>query len=328
MMPEQLSDQPPDIDRERVAAPVLSVCELTKSYDGIVNAVDGLSFSIARGEMFGLLGPNGAGKTTTIRMLTTRAVPTSGHILVNGTGLSGRESAYRSNIGVVSQAPTLDRSVSLWHGLYFHGRYHGMSKVEARRAAGEALELVNLTECGHRLPSRLSGGQTQRAMIARAVLHRPQLLFLDEPTAGLDPQSRRDLWSLLRALHADGTAILLTTHYMDEAFEICDRVGIMSHGRLAAIGRPTQLVAQFGGPPTVTVRLGEVSQLLARDLQTRFESVEFLGELEFRIAAKEPDDVVEAVMAVARQHGVTLQEAIVREPSLESAYLNLTSEKL
>lgn len=307
---------------------VLSVCELTKSYDGIVNAVDSLSFSVLRGEVFGLLGPNGAGKTTTIGMLTTRIIPTAGRILVNGRDLAGWESVYRTSIGVVSQAPTLDRSVSLWHGLYFHARYHGMRKPEARRAAGEALELVNLTEYGPRPPARLSGGQAQRAMIARAVIHRPRLLFLDEPTAGLDPQSRRDLWSLLRTLHADGTAILITTHYMDEAFEICDRVGIMSNGRLAAIDKPTKLVVQFGGLPSVTVRLGEIAPLLTRELQGRFESVEFAGEFEFRIWADKPDEVVDAVVAMAREHGVTLQEAIVRQPSLESAYLNLTSEKL
>lgn len=321
-MAEQESEQQPGAEQ------VLSVSGLTKSYDGIVNAVDGISFGISKGEVFGLLGPNGAGKTTTVGMLTTRTIPTSGRIHVNGRELAGRESAYRANIGVVSQAPTLDRSLSLWHGLYFHARYHGMRKPAARQAAKEALELVNLTEYGPRPPSRLSGGQVQRAMIARAVIHRPRLLFLDEPTAGLDPQSRRDLWSLLRTLHADGTAMLLTTHYMDEAFEICHRVGIMSNGRLAAIDRPSKLVAQFGGLPSVTVRLGEIAPLLARELQGRFDSVEFAGASEFRIWADKPDEVVDAVVAIAREHGVTLQEAIVHEPSLESAYLNLTSEKL
>jgi ABC-2 type transport system ATP-binding protein len=306
---------------------LLSVRDLTKSYDGVVNAVDGLSFGIAAGEVFGLLGPNGAGKSTTIRMLTTRAIPTSGCILVNGKDIAGHDSAYRASIGVVSQAPTLDRSLSLWRGLYFHARYHGMRKSVAVRAVGEALDLVSLSGYGLRLPSTLSGGQSQRAMIARAILHRPRLLFLDEPTAGLDPQSRHDLWILLKVLHAEGTAILLTTHYMEEAFEVCDRVGIMNKGCLAAIDRPTRLVEQFGGPTIVMVRLSAVPPMLAAALRDRFAGVEFASGSEFRVPADDPQEVVDAVMAMTRDHGVTLREAIVREPSLESAYLNLTSEQ-
>jgi ABC-2 type transport system ATP-binding protein len=306
---------------------LLSVRDLTKSYDGVVNAVDGLSFEIAAGEVFGLLGPNGAGKTTTVGMLTTRIIPTSGRVLVNGKDIAGHDSAYRASIGVVSQVPTLDRSVSLWRGLYFHARYHGMRKSVAARAVGDALDLVSLSEYGSRLPATLSGGQSQRAMIARAILHRPRLLFLDEPTAGLDPQSRHDLWSLLRVLHADGTAILLTTHYMEEAFEICDRVGIMTKGRLAAIDRPTRLVEQFGGSAIVIVRLSTMPPTLAAALQDRFAGVEFASGSEFRIPADDSQKVVDAVMAMTRDHSVTLREAIVREPSLESAYLNLTSEQ-
>lgn len=317
-------------DRESELEPgqglLLSVRDLTKSYDGVVNAVDGLSFEIAAGEVFGLLGPNGAGKSTTIGMLTTRTTPTSGCILVNGKDIVGHDSAYRANIGVVSQTPTLDRSVSLWQGLYFHARYHGIRRSAAVRAVGEALDLVSLSSYGLRLPPTLSGGQAQRAMIARAILHRPLLLFLDEPTAGLDPQSRRDLWSLLSVLHDDGTAILLTTHYMEEALEICDRVGIMTRGRLAAIDRPARLVEEFGGPATVKVRISAMSTMLATALRDRFVGVEFTSGSEFCIPADNPQEVVDVVMAMTRDHGVTLREAIVRGPSLESAYLNLTSE--
>jgi ABC-2 type transport system ATP-binding protein len=306
---------------------LLSVCNLTKSYDGVVNAVDGLSFGIAVGEVFGLLGPNGVGKSTTIGMLTTQTIPTSGCIRVNGRNIAGHHSAYRASIGVVSQAATLDRSVSLWQGLYFHARYHGMRKSAAVRAVGEALDLVNLSGYGPRLPSTLSGGQSQRAMIARAIIHRPRLLFLDEPTAGLDPQSRRDLWSLLRVLHADGTAILLTTHYMEEALEICDRVGIMTKGRLAAIDRPTRLIEKFGGSAIVMARLSAMPGRLVAALRDRFTAVEFASRAELRIPADDPQEVVDAIMSMTRDHSVTLREAIVREPSLESAYLNLTSEQ-
>lgn len=313
---------------ESRAEPVLAVDELSKSYDGTVKAVDKLSFGIAEGEMFGLLGPNGAGKSTTIGMLTTRIVPTSGRILVNGMELAGRECAYRANIGVVSQSPTLDHSVSLWQGLYFHARYHGMRKHKAREAAQEALELVKLTDYGQRSPSTLSGGQAQRAMIARAVIHRPQFLLFDEPTAGLDPQSRRDLWHLMRTLNANGSAILITTHYMEEAFEVCDRVGILSQGRLAAIDRPTRLIENFGGLPSITVRLSEISPRMITALRTRFASVEFVGRSEFRTRAEDPQQAIDTVMTMSRDHGAALLEAVVREPSLESAYLNLTSEKL
>jgi ABC-2 type transport system ATP-binding protein len=203
-----------------------------------------------------------------------------------------------------------------------------MRKSLAREAAKEALELVKLTDHGQRSPSTLSGGQAQRAMIARAVIHRPQLLFFDEPTAGLDPQSRRDLWALMRRLNADGSAILLTTHYMEEAFEVCDRVGIISKGCLVAIGRPTRLVEDFGGSSSVTVRLSKIPALLITALQAQFAAVEFVGGSEFRMRAEDPQEVIDTVMAMARDHGVALHEAIVREPSLESAYLNLTSAKL
>jgi ABC-2 type transport system ATP-binding protein len=314
-------------EREPGQGPLLFVRDLTKSYDGVVNAVDGISFGIAAGEVFGLLGPNGAGKSTTIGMLTTRTTPTSGCILVNGKDIAGHDSAYRGNIGVVSQTPTLDRSVSLWQGLYFHARYHGVRKSAAVRAVGEALDLVSLSTYGPRLPSTLSGGQAQRAMIARAILHQPRLLFLDEPTAGLDPQSRRDLWSLLRVLHTGGTAILLTTHYMEEALEICDRVGIMTRGRLAAIDRPARIVKQFGGSAIVKVRITTMPPKLAAALQDRFAGVEFASESEFCIPADNPQEVVDVVMVMTRDHGVALREAIVREASLESAYLNLTSER-
>jgi len=227
-------------------ANVIDIEALTKVYppgaDGeSLTAVNQLDLSIREGEIFGLLGPNGAGKTTTVGMLTTRVLPTSGKAILRGVDVVAQPELAKRFIGVVHQVNSLDRSLTAWENLYFHGRYHGLGAREARAAADERLETVRLTHKAKSPVRTLSGGMARRLMIARAILHQPAVLFLDEPTAGLDPQSRLALWDIVGDLHEAGQTILLTTHYMEEADRFCDRVAIMDHGQILALDTPARL---------------------------------------------------------------------------------------
>jgi ABC-2 type transport system ATP-binding protein len=219
---------------------------LTKVYGGGLTAVDGVELRIEEGEVFGLLGPNGAGKTTTVGMLTTRVIPTSGRAVVGGLDVTVEPSRVKQVIGVVPQRNTLDRSLTVWENLYYHGRYFGMGAKAARAAADEMLGAFRLSSRAKSGVHTLSGGMAQRLMVARAVLHRPAVLFLDEPTAGLDPQSRIALWEILHRLHADGQTMLLTTHHMEEADQFCDRLAIMDRGHVLAFGTPADLKQSVG----------------------------------------------------------------------------------
>ncbi|MGI9119573.1 MAG: AMP-binding protein [Acidimicrobiales bacterium] len=230
---------------------------LTKTYPAppgtaeALTAVDGLDLTVHTGEIFGLLGPNGAGKTTTVGMLTTRVVPTSGQVVVNGVDVVADPARAKRSIGVVPQLNTLDRSLTVRENLWFHGRYFGMSAAAAGAAADELLERFKLAARAGAEVHTLSGGMAQRLMVARAILHRPVVLFLDEPTAGLDPQSRLALWEIVAALHDEGQTILLTTHYMEEADHFCDRVAIMDHGRVLALDTPAALTGTASGDGSV-----------------------------------------------------------------------------
>ena len=219
------------------------------------------------GEVFGLLGPNGAGKTTTIGVLTTRVVPTGGQALIGGIDVVQHPTLIKQLIGVVSQQNTLDRQLNPLENLYLHGRLFGMGAKESRQIADELLERFQLTRFAKASVYALSGGMAQRLMVARAIFHRPAVLFLDEPTAGLDPQGRLALWELLEGLNAEGQTIMLTTHYMEEADKLCDRVAIMDHGKILALDTPADLKRSVGADTIVTVkaagdadRLSEVFQ--------------------------------------------------------------------
>ena len=219
---------------------------LRKVYDGPhgpIVAVDGIDLEIASGEFFGLLGPNGAGKSTTIGMLTTRVRPTGGSAEVAGIDVTKSPAAVKQRLGVVPQTNTLDRALSVRDNLVFHGRYFGLSGKESRRRAADLLERFQLTERGDSQVLTLSGGMAQRLMFARALLHEPDVLILDEPTSGIDPQTRINLWEILRDLNAAGQTILLTTHYMEEADALCDRIAIIDNGRVLALGSPAELKA-------------------------------------------------------------------------------------
>ncbi|MCU1349762.1 MAG: transporter related protein, partial [Acidobacteria bacterium] len=212
-----------------------------------VVALDALDLSVGDGEFFGLLGPNGAGKTTTIGILTTRVRPTSGVALVAGENVVEVPSLVRSRIGVVPQRPNPDRGLNVVENLIFHASYFGIPRAEATRRADALLERFGIAEKRESKVDGLSGGQQQRLMIARALIHEPQVIFLDEPTVGLDPQARLSLWEILRELHAQGRTIVMTTHYMEEADQLCDRLAIVDHGKLLALDTPARLKAQAPG---------------------------------------------------------------------------------
>src|SRR6185436_19355419 len=207
------------------------------------------------GQFFGLLGPNGAGKTTTIGILTTRVLPTGGQALIAGEDVVARAVAVRRRIGVVPQRPNPDRGLDVLENLVFHAAYFGFSHAASRRRAHELLDRLGLGERGQARVDQLSGGQQQRLMIARALIHEPEILFLDEPTVGLDPQARRSLWEILRALHTEGRTIVMTTHYMEEAELLCQRVAIVDQGRLLACDAPAELRRRAPGGTLIEISL-------------------------------------------------------------------------
>lgn len=261
-------------------------------------AVDGLSFAVARGEIFGLLGPNGAGKTTTIRMLTMLTQPTSGAIFYEGKPLFGNEPQVKELIGVVPQQVNFDQDLTAGENLELHARLHHMGAAERRARIAELLAFVELADVRRDPVRRLSGGMKRRLLIARALVHRPRILFLDEPTVALDPQVRRRIWELIRRMAQDGVTVLLTTHYIEEAESLCARVAIMNRGRLAALDTPAAL----------RERLGEFV-------------VEWDGE-----AGREYRYFVERQDAAA--FAVSLDGAAsIRRSNLEDAFIELTGRK-
>ena len=310
---------------------IIRTFDLTKVYAGSdFAAVDKLNLSVAAGEIFGLLGPNGAGKTTTAGMLTTRVIPTSGSAHVGSVDVIAHPALAKQLIGVVSQTNTLDRQLTVWENLYFHGRLFGMSTAESRRVADELLEQFHLTKWGRASVFALSGGMAQRLMVARSIFHRPAVLFMDEPTAGLDPQSRLALWEILGDLHAAGQTILLTTHYMEEADRLCNRVAIMDHGRILALDTPSVLKRSVGADTIVTVKTSGDPASLAEHLSsvvhgvTRTRLIE--GGVELHVTGAER--IVPRVVNAAESSGFDLVDLAVAEPTLETVFINLTGKEL
>ena len=251
---------------------VIRTVGLTKVYAGTdFAAVDGLDLTVQAGEIFGLLGPNGAGKTTTAGMLTTRVVPTSGQAWIGEVDVISSPALAKQLIGMVSQQNTLDRQLTVWENLYFHGRLFGISAADSTRIADELLEQFQLAKWAKASVFALSGGMAQRLMVARAIFHRPAVLFLDEPTAGLDPQSRLALWEILGELNRDGQTILLTTHYMEEADQLCERVAIMDHGKILALDTPANLKQSVDADTIVMVKADGDMDALAAALSSGIE---------------------------------------------------------
>lgn len=290
-----------------------------------VPAVRGIDLDVPRGEFFGLLGPNGAGKSTTIGMLTTLVVPTGGSARVCGLDVARDAVEIKRRIGVVSQSNTLDSDLTVAENLEFRGRYFGLTAREARARAAELLELFGLTEQRGGNPFEISGGQAKRVMICRALMHGPEVLFLDEPTAGLDPQTRTNLWEVLRGLQAAGQTIVLTTHYMEEAEALCDRVAVVDHGEILASGTVDELKSGAGADTVITVSYDAPVPDTIKALADR----EGVGKVEIndgqvRVFAAEPEGLLGELVSIGADAGIGVTDASQLRPSLETVFLTLT----
>ncbi len=310
---------------------IVEISRLSKIYQDKqrVVAVDGIDLTVGEGELFGLLGPNGAGKTTTISVCTTRTLPTGGQVRIAGIDVVARPAQARRNIGVVPQYNTLDRSLTVFENLYFHCRYFGFSAGEARSRAEALLQQFLLAERGKSFPAQLSGGMQQRVQIARAIAHRPAVLFLDEPSAGLDPQSRIAMWNAVQGLRAEGITVVLTTHYMEEADELCDRVAVIDHGKVLAMDTPERLKTTLGADTILELKLRQKDGVPA--LLERCRSLPHVREAEgtadgIRVFAQATDGLVPEIMQAAQPYGV--RDMKISEPSLETGFIKLTGRDL
>ena len=297
---------------------------LVKVYPGGVRAVDGVSFCIRPGEIFSLLGPNGAGKTTTVKMLATLLKPTEGDAYILGYSVRRQRRMVRRVIGIVPQELTSDDEMTGWDNVYIQARLYGYPPGEARERTRWALEYMGLLDVAHRKASTYSGGMRRRLEIAMSIVHRPRVLFLDEPTLGLDVQSRRHLWELIRRLRGEGVTILLTTHYMEEAEELSDRVAIIDRGKIIAEGTPEELVSRLGGERIHIVMPGpHEAERLASELEREGWRARALGNTVVVTVGR----AAEALPRLAPYLQGAREIRIVR-PNLEEVFLELTGRSL
>ncbi len=314
-----------------MAEKAISVRSLTKKF-GDLTAVDGISFDVESGEIFGFLGPNGAGKTTTINILVTIMKPTSGEAFVAGHNVVEEPVKVREKIGVVFQDNTVDRNLTGWENLYIHGLIYGLSGEELRRKIEESLEFAELTKFKDVPVKNYSGGMVRRLEIARALMHRPEILFLDEPTIGLDPQTRAKIWEYIRRLREEGgVTIFMTTHYMDEAENLCDRVAIIDHGKIVAIGSPNELKSGLGGDilyVKVSDRIVSLKEFAEEILEGGTAlSYKLLGDtVAFKV--RSASKAIPLVFRIADSLNVTIEEIKYTQPSLGDVFLHYTGREL
>jgi len=324
-------------------ASLVVVEDLRKTYPGSrkappVEAVRGISFAVEKGETFGLLGPNGAGKSTTLGCITSLVRPTGGRVLVDGVDAREDSSRVKRLIAVVPQARNLDRDLGLRDILTYHARYFGMPAEERESRADRLLAEMQLQDKASAKPATLSGGMQQRAMIARALMHDPRILLLDEPTTGLDPQARRALWDTLRGLQEKGLTIILTTHYMEEADQLCRRLAIIDHGKILILDTPSALKRSLPGGHILDVwvrsgvpvapRLSSLSGVM------RLEKVEAAsdggsdGRERLRLFVDPGGGLLDRVLQAVRESGGDLDHVSLTQPSLEDVYIHLTGKEL
>jgi len=296
---------------------------------GGILAVDRLNVTVRSGEFFGLLGPNGAGKSTTIGMLTTRIRPTSGRAIVAGIDVVAAPALARMHLAAVTQTNTLDRGLSVFDNLFLHGRYFCLPRAESRRRAWELLDRFQLRDRAREPIDALSGGLAQRLQIARALLHQPQVLFLDEPTAGLDPQSRVQLWQTVQELNRGGQTIVLTTHYMEEAEHLCERLAIVDHGRLLALDTPPALKTLVKADRFIAITLAQADDGTVRAAVGRIAGVHRVesDKAVLRVFAAATPGLTGAVVTAATDTGAEIRDLSVTEPTLETVLLELTGKE-
>ncbi len=309
--------------------PIVNIQNLWKIYPGKipVEAVKGIDLAVGSGELFGLLGPNGAGKSTTISVCTTRSLPTDGKVTIAGIDIVAHPADARRNMGVVTQFNTLDRQCTIWENIYFHCRYFGFTHSQAAAKTRELLDLFKLTEREKIFVKTLSGGLAQRVQIARAIAHNPQVLFLDEPSAGLDPQTRLALWDVIRELRQRGITIVLTTHYMEEADALCERVAIIDHGKILVCDTPAKLKSSVGAQKVFELHLENTQ---ADELRTRLQSTPGVTSVEtsatgLRVFSDGRGGLLPQIVEAA---GDNLRDISVSETSLETVFIKLTGREL
>ena len=292
-------------------------------------ALEGLDLDVGAGEFFGLLGPNGAGKTTTIGILTTRVLASGGRAEVAGADVIRNPVEVRRRIGVVPQRANPDRALSVLENLVFHAAYFGIARGEATRSAVSLLDQLGIGDRQDSTVDALSGGQQQRLMIARALIHQPEVIFLDEPTVGLDPQARLALWEVLRQLHREGRTIVMTTHYMEEAEQLCERIAIVDRGVLLALDSTAALRARAPGGTLIDLDLdGQADEAAARVRSvTGVTMAEAVGET-LRVQSSAGGRVISAVIEAAEGAGRHVRNISLEEPSLETLFISLTGRKL
>ena len=309
---------------------ILEVRNLAKNY-GDFQAVKGISFDIQEGEIFSLLGPNGAGKTTTISMLSTLYTPTSGDATIGGHSITKDPMAVKQIIGVVPQEIALYEDLTARENLIFWGQMYGLSGKPLMSRVDEVLDQIGLTDKARNRVKTYSGGMKRRVNIGVGLLHKPRLLFMDEPTVGIDPQSRRAILDTVKDLNKQGMTVLYTTHYMEEAEELSDRVGIIDHGELIAIGTQKELTQQIGQTETLVLHLGETddAQSLAKSLHGVKDILEArASDHEVSVMAHEAEDVLATAVTKANERGIKIRSIDIHEPNLEAVFLHLTGRAL
>ena len=307
------------------APPLVTATGLRKVYQPSgFTAVDGIDFELVAGEAFGFLGPNGAGKSSTMRMIGCVSPLSGGSLRILGLDAGTEGAAIRARIGVVPQDDTLDNELTVRENLLIYGRYFGLSRAVIRERADRLLEFARLTDKAGEQVEALSGGMKRRLTIARALINEPEILLLDEPTTGLDPQARHLLWERLYQLKSEGVSLILTTHYMDEAEQLCDRLVVMDGGRIVAQGSPQQLIATHAGREVLELRLAPGEQpLTAEKLDGLADRLEVLPD---RLLLSTEDG--EATLAAVHGRGIVPVTALVRRAGLEDVFLKLTGRTL
>jgi ABC-2 type transport system ATP-binding protein len=310
--------------------PILEVKGLVKKY-GDFTAVKGISFDIQEGEIFSLLGPNGAGKTTTISVLSTLYAPTAGDASIGGHSVTKEPMAVRNIIGVIPQDLALYEDLTARENLSFWGQMYGLSGKALNTRIDEVLEQIGLADKAKQRVKTYSGGMKRRVNIGVGLLHKPRLLFMDEPTVGIGPQSRRAILDSVKDLNKQGMTVLYTTHYMEEAAELSDRVGIIDHGDLIALGTQKELTQQVGENETLVLHISEDDdpEALAKSLKS-IEGVlqASVTDHEVSVIARQAEEILAPVVTKANERGIKIHSVDIREPNLEAVFLHLTGRAL